>query len=105
MWKEPPNGNRSAVPSDELDQVVGEGPAEGDERVAPLLVDRLEQAVEIRVQLLGLEALVVEGQRVAVALALHDEVALVVLAVLDAEALGQAAAPGPLLTRGHVVGP
>ena len=39
------------------------------------------------------------------ALALGDELAVVVLAVLDAEALGQPTAPGALLAGGGVVGP
>ena len=39
------------------------------------------------------------------AVALGDERAVVVVAVLDAEALGQAPAPGPLLAGGLVAGP
>ena len=52
--------------------------------------------------LLGLEGLVVEAGGVG-AVALGDERAVVV--GVDAEALGQPPAPGPLLAGGLVVGP
>ena len=60
-----------------------------------------EQRGDLRLDLLRLQRLVVE--EAALALGLDDERLLVVLAV-DAEALGQAATPGPLLADGAVAG-
>src|SRR6185503_17354550 len=99
----PPAPRTSAVfksRSGELRQILGHRPAEGDQRVAPLDVDGVEEADHLLVDRLGLEALVVEHAR-RVAVAPGHEVAVVVAGV-DAEALGQAAPPRPLLARGLV---
>src|SRR5262245_53386789 len=71
----------------ELGQILGHGPAEGDQRVAPLLVDLGEVGRHRRIELLRLEALVVEEAGEAVALG--DEGAVVVLAGFDPEPLGE----------------
>src|SRR3954451_2629113 len=89
--------------SAQLGELLGHGPAEGDERVAAALVDGVEQRDDLGVEVLRLEALVVEGQREH-AVTGGDEVAIVVAAVLDAEALGQPTTPRPLLARGDVAG-
>src|SRR3954447_14139925 len=60
-------GPRRAGPrSGQLQQVVGRGPAERDQRVAALLVDLGEELGEARIQLLGVQRLVVQHLGVAV---------------------------------------
>ena len=63
----------------------------------------LEQGDHVGVDGLRLEGLVVEVRRQAAG-AGHPE-RLLVVGALDAEALGQAPAPGPLLAHGLVAGP
>src|SRR4051812_48532361 len=89
--------------SRQLGQVLGHGPTEGDERIALLRVDLGELGAHGAVDGGGLQALVVEDAREG-AVASGGEGAVVVVAGVDAEALGEAAAPGPLLTRRLVVG-
>ena len=55
---------RAAAAQRELGEVLGHGPAEGDERVAPLGVDVVEEGATTSASMrLGLQALVVEHQR------------------------------------------
>src|SRR5690606_6960825 len=88
-------GASGPVGSGQLQEIVGRGPAERDQRIATLLVD-LREELRVALDLLGLERLVIEHLGVG-AVAANDERALVVAARVDAEALGQATAPGPLL--------
>src|SRR5205085_346270 len=81
----------------------GHRPAEGHERVASLAVEGLEELLDVAVDAVGLQGLVVEGAARG-AVALDDERA-VVDSALGAEPLGQAAAPGTLLTGGLVARP
>src|SRR5688500_13997940 len=74
--------------SDALDPVVRERPTARHQRVTPVAIGLLEQPVQTAVELLGLQALVVAGLRVA-AVAGGHEGPLVVVGRVDAEALGQ----------------
>ena len=74
----------------------------GDERATLGDGDVGEQLGDLGLDLLRLERDVVDEP--ALALGLDDERLLVVLPV-DAEALGQAPAPGPLLADGAMPGP
>src|SRR4051794_40679607 len=84
-------------------QILFHRPPEGDERVAPTEVEALEQVGQPGDELLGLERLVIEHARGA-AVALGAE-RPVVVAGLDPEALGEPAAPGPVLARRVVARP
>src|SRR5688572_1460906 len=87
----------------ELGEVFGHRPAEGDQRVAPLGVEALEERRHVLVDALGLEALVVEDLG-EVAVALGHERPVVVRRGVDTEALGQAPTPRALLTARLVIG-
>src|SRR6516225_7346270 len=94
----PPGGSAAELAPGE---VLGHGPAEGHEPVALVGV---EATVEVAVDPVG--DLDLGGEEVQApghaAVALQDEGAVVEPA-LAAEALGEAARPGPLLTGGLVV--
>src|SRR6185295_18879971 len=94
------SSRRSA--SAQLQQLFGHHPAVGDPRSALLHVDGGEQGSHLRLDLVRLEALVVEEAALAVVL---DDEGLLVVAAVDAESLRQAPAPGPLLTDGAVARP
>src|SRR5438874_3332598 len=89
-------------------QILGHGPAEGDEAVAPLGVERREEGGHLAVDGFGLQTLEVHHPaRRPVA---GDDEGPVVNVTLRAEPLGQPPAPGPLLAgvlvarpRAHVL--
>src|SRR5947209_3959984 len=94
---------RRAGSLDEGIEVLGHGPAEGDDGVAPLAVETVEELANRGVYPVVGRSLVVEGGR-RVGGALEGEGAVVHRAV-GGEALGQAADPRPLLAGGAVPGP
>src|SRR5690554_4985184 len=94
----PPAPRTSAARrSGQLLEVLGHGPAEGDDALAGLGVEVGEELLVLG-DPFTLDALGVEddGER---AVALHPELAVGVAGRDDAVALGEATAPGPLLTR------
>src|SRR5579864_4241580 len=92
----PPGRSGKALPAVPRCEVLRHGPPEGDEAVMALPVQAGEEGGHVGVDDLRLEALEVEDPARG-AVTAHDERA-VVDAALGAEAFGQAAAPGALLT-------
>src|SRR5262249_12536080 len=86
----------------ELQEVLGHGPAEGDEAVPCAGAQAGEHGDHVRVDRLRLQRLVIEVRCEVTAAA--DPERLLVIGALDGEALGQAAAPRPLLAHRLVAG-